>query len=153
MQKYKVYNKDGNILLIDNWKEFCSKFIIIEAAGGVVYNNEDQVLMIFRNDFWDLPKGKLEKNETLGECALREVEEETGVKELILSSKISKTYHTYSLNNSSILKCTHWFKMFTKYKGKLNPQIEEGISKALWVNKNNILDIKKKMFPNIKDLL
>ena len=71
MQKYKVYNKDGKILLIDNWKEFCSKFIIIEAAGGVVYNNEDQVVMIFRNDFWDLPKGKLEKNETLGECAKR----------------------------------------------------------------------------------
>ena len=83
---------------------------------GIVYNNSQQILMIFRNNFWDLPKGKLELNEKIEDCAIREVEEETGVKELIITSKMPITYHTYELNNKPILKCTYWFKMFTNYK-------------------------------------
>ena len=87
MQKYKVYNKDGTVLLIENFNTFCRNFITIYAAGGIVYNNSQQILMIFRNNFWDLPKGKLELNEKIEDCAIREVEEETGVKELIITSK------------------------------------------------------------------
>ncbi|MAW30509.1 MAG: NUDIX hydrolase [Flavobacteriales bacterium] len=153
MQKYKVYNKDGTVLLIENFDTFCRKFITIYAAGGIVYNNSQQILMIFRNNFWDLPKGKLELNEKIEDCAIREVEEETGVKELIITSKMPITYHTYELNNKPILKCTYWFKMFTDYSGKLKPQVEEGISNVVWVNKIDVANKKKQMYPNIKELL
>ena len=153
MQKYKVYNKDGAVLLIENFDIFCRKFITIYAAGGIVHNNSQQILMIFRNNFWDLPKGKLELNEKIEDCAIREVEEETGVKELIITSKMPITYHTYEVNNKPILKCTHWFNMFTNYNGKLKPQVEEGISNVVWVNKIDVANKKKQMYPSIKELL
>ena len=76
MQKYKVYTNRECKIITDNWEAFCSKHTLIEAAGGLVYNIENQLLMIFRNNKWDLPKGKLEVGENIQECAIREVEEE-----------------------------------------------------------------------------
>ena len=59
MQKYKVYiNKECKIIT-ENWNKFCSDFQIIHAAGGLVYNPKDQLLCIFRNNVWDLPKERL----------------------------------------------------------------------------------------------
>ena len=45
---------------LKEWEIFKSSFKYIIAAGGVVYNSNDEILVIFRNGKWDLPKGKLE---------------------------------------------------------------------------------------------
>jgi 8-oxo-dGTP pyrophosphatase MutT (NUDIX family) len=121
-QKYKVFINNQPKVIADNWNVFCSKFRLIHAGGGVVYNSNNEVLMIFRNDKWDLPKGKQEENETIESCALREVEEECGITNLILKEKIIDTYHTYEQDNIQFLKKTSWFKMFSDKNEKLTPQ-------------------------------
>lgn len=106
-----------------------------KAAGGVVISGDTSlILLIKRNGVWDLPKGKLENGETIPECALREVAEETGLKGLFIASFICETYHEYELNGKLIGKTTHWYLM--KGEGvteqKLKPQQEEGITKLAW---------------------
>lgn len=131
------------------WKEFSSMMKIIEAAGGIVINKDEEILFIYRLGKWDLPKGKLEPNEKLDEAALREVEEETGLKELVLENFVNTTFHIYKEKKDGkeirILKATHWFKM--KYIGNETPkpQIEEGITKVDWIAVNHI---KNEVFPN-----
>jgi len=126
---------------------------MIEAAGGLVFNNDGDILMIFRNGKWDLPKGKLEIGESVEECAIREVEEECGILDLIIENKIKDTYHTYVLEGENILKKTYWYKMKTDYSAKLVPQIEEGITKASWVDKDQISKKLKNSYGNISDVL
>ena len=92
-QKYKVYINNQLKVVCENWKFFKSKYLLVKAAGGIVYNANNELLMIYRNNKWDLPKGKIEKGETPKQCALREVEEETGVEKLkILDNVCEKTY-------------------------------------------------------------
>ena len=153
MQKYKVYiNKEPKII-VDNWDDFCSRFKLINAAGGVVYNHDNQVLMIFRNGKWDLPKGKLEVGEHIRECGIREVEEECGVSNLEIVSELETTYHTYELNGEPILQRTYWFKMCTDFNNELIPQINEGITKVEWVSQEDIVKKLENSYDNIKDLL
>jgi 8-oxo-dGTP pyrophosphatase MutT (NUDIX family) len=111
---------------------FQTKFTVIRAAGGFVYTSNKEVLLIFRRGKWDLPKGKLDENESLAECALREVKEETGVADLSLKQPLITTYHTYHQDNQHILKETHWFLMNSKDQA-LKPQVEEDIEKCEWV--------------------
>ena len=131
------------------WEEFSTMFKKIEAAGGIVKNNEEKILFIYRLGRWDLPKGKLEPNEKLDEAALREVEEETGLQELVLEKFVNTTFHIYKEKRDGkevkILKGTHWFKM--QYIGNEipKPQIEEGITKVEWINAE---EIREKVFPN-----
>ena len=153
MQKYKVYINNELKIITDNWEIFCSNYILIEAAGGLVYNNENQLLMIFRNEKWDLPKGKLEHNEDIKECAIREVEEECGISGLVIKSELKPTYHTYEIKGKKILKRTYWFAMHTDFKGSLVPQTEEGITEVVWVDKEQIAEKLNNSFGNIKDLL
>ena len=153
MQKYKVYINNECKIITDNWDDFCEKYIIVEASGGLVYNTRNQILMIFRNNKWDLPKGKLELGENIQECAIREVEEECGVSNLQIVKKLQNTYHTYQVNGKSILKCTYWFKMITNFNSKLVPQINEGITKAEWVDVNDISKKIENTYGNIKELL
>ena len=109
--------------------------------------------MIFRNGKWDLPKGKLEMGESVEECAIREVEEECGVSGIIIENKIKDTYHTYVLEGENILKKTYWYKMKTDYSAKLVPQIEEGITKVSWIDKDQISKKLKNSYGNISDVL
>ena len=153
MQKYKVYINKERKIIIDNWDDFCAKYCLIIAAGGVVYNAEDQILMIFRNQKWDLPKGKLEIGEDIQQCAIREVEEECGISNLKIIGKLQSTYHTYEIHGKSMLKHTYWFKMNTDYISKLTPQIEEGITKVEWVSKKDIPKKLKNTYASIKQLL
>ena len=125
---------------------------MIYASGGVVFNNE-KLLMIFRNGFWDLPKGKIELNESELKCAVREVEEECGIERLAVVKFLKYTYHTYVEDDQPILKKTSWFLMSSDYKNKLTPQISEGITKVIWVSKNEISFKLDNSFENIKDLL
>tara|TARA_B110000008_G_scaffold212118_1_gene211052 strand:- start:2682 stop:3152 length:471 start_codon:yes stop_codon:yes gene_type:complete len=152
-QKYKVYINNSLEIITDNWENFCDKFTLIKAAGGLVYNYENQLLMIFRNGKWDLPKGKLEEGENIKECAIREVEEECGISGLSISRPLQDTYHVYELNAQKILKRTYWFEMKTDFKGNLTPQTEEGITKVCWVNKEDIAQKLENSFGNIIELL
>ena len=153
MQKYKVYINRERKIITDNWDEFCSQYIFVKAAGGLVYNSTGRILMIFRNNKWDLPKGKLEVGESIQDCAIREVKEETGVSNLRIVSELQRTYHTYEINGKSILKCTYWFEMHTNYNKKFVPQIKEGIVKAEWVSSKDIPKKIEKTYGNVKDLI
>lgn len=117
---------------------FFTPFHIIEAAGGLVVNNNKEILFIFRRGKWDLPKGKMEAGETPEICAEREIEEETGVNQLQLIHKIIDTYHIYEERGLQILKKTYWYYFKTNFKGTPKPQIEEDISSISWIGKKNL---------------
>ena len=124
----------------DYWAEFKKQFLFIEAAGGLVRNENKELLTIFRNGVWDRPKGKVEKGELIEEAAVREVEEETGVKiHKHYADSIQKVYHVYSLKKKLVLKETSWFIMSAKSMIIL-PQREEGITKVCWMSE---LDLEK----------
>jgi 8-oxo-dGTP pyrophosphatase MutT (NUDIX family) len=152
-QKYKVYVNNTLKIIEENWQDFCSKYIMIEAAGGLVFNKDGDILMIFRNGKWDLPKGKLEIGESIEECAIREVEEECGIVGLDIIEKLLETYHTYNMDGEEVLKKTYWYKMKTDYSAKLIPQLEEGITKVSWVDKDQISKKLKNSYGNISDVL
>lgn len=137
------------------WDTFRKTFKIVEAAGGIVKNNEDNLLFIHRLGRWDLPKGKIEIGESLQEAALREVEEETSLKELQLIDFLNNTYHIYRERNGNlVLKITHWFRMNHLGNEQPTPQVEEGIIKAEWLNFNDIEnEVIPTTFKNIQLIL
>jgi 8-oxo-dGTP pyrophosphatase MutT (NUDIX family) len=127
-----------------------SKIPVEKAAGGLVYNPKGEILFIYRNGKWDLPKGGIEKNEGKKEAAIREVEEETGVKNLKIIDRIDKTYHIFKRNGKFRLKITYWYKMETSFTENLIPQEEEGIEKAVWVQPNQVAELLENSYENIK---
>ncbi|MFK5971888.1 MAG: NUDIX domain-containing protein [Flavobacteriaceae bacterium] len=133
-------------------KKFTKKIKLEVAAGGVVTNKEGKVLFIYRNDKWDLPKGKLDKGETIEQCALREVEEETGVKGLKIENFLKTTYHVFKRNGVYRLKEVHWFAMKTSFEGKLKGQKSEGIEKVKWKGPKKIQKALQNSYVNIKIL-
>lgn len=123
----------------------------IQAGGGIVHNDEREILAIFRRGKWDLPKGKLDDGETIEECALREVEEETGARELYLENLICVTYHIYNLKKM-VFKETYWYQMKTSNKF-LFPQANEGIEAAIWRKYNELDQIFENTYDSIKYVL
>lgn len=123
------------------------------AGGGKVINNKGEVLFIFRNGRWDLPKGRTEKNEPIEASAIREVEEETGVKKLSIIKPLETTYHIFKRHGKHQIKVTHWFKMSTSYSGKLKPEKKEGITKAEWLDKRQVKEAMKNSYANIRGLI
>jgi len=149
--------KHAKVYLIDKdlqamWKEFKQYFKIIEASGGIVKNESGEVLFIFRNGIWDLPKGKIEINESREEAGLREVEEECGFTSLTLGSFIGTTYHLYDEKESQVLKVSYWYKMTSSQKD-LTPQFEEGITALKWLGQDDLHQILDNTYPNILWLL
>ena len=145
---YLVANSDKDIL-----KQMKKLFKYIKAAGGVVQNSEGKILLIYRNNFWDLPKGKIEKKEKKYTAALREVSEECGLNDCEIINKLSSTYHMYKMNNEWVLKKTFWFKMLSSQE-KLTPQLEEGIEHAKWYTKKEVLEkMQLNMYASLKELL
>jgi mutator protein MutT len=135
------------------WEHFCSIFKIIEAAGGIVKNENEEVLMIYRMGYWDLPKGKIEKGESREEAAIREVQEETGIQSVDLQELIHTTYHTYkSKKGKKILKVSYWYTMETS-DSDLIPQAEEGIEQAIFVKLGSFFSQPKKIYGNILDVV
>ena len=132
---------------------FFKKFTPVKAAGGFVLNENKEVLMMFRRGTWDLPKGKMDKKETFEECAIRETEEETGLKNIILISPLITTYHTYHEGTRYILKETKWFRMEVNGEQKLIPQAKEQITKLEWVEKKSLKNYMQNSFPSVKDVL
>ena len=100
-------------------KTLKSKIPVAKAGGGLVFNADGDVLFIFRNGKWDLPKGKAERKETIEETSIREVEEETGVKGLEIKKLLDTTYHIFKRNGRYKIKITYWFEMKTSYWGQI----------------------------------
>lgn len=134
-------------------KSFLKKFEIIQAGGGLVQNENKEVLLIFRRGFWDLPKGKLDKGETMEECAVREVQEETGLKTIKLKKLLTVTYHSYDLGTHHLLKESHWYRMKGKSSEKLEAQTEEDIEQIKWVKREDLPLYAKNTYPSILDVL
>jgi 8-oxo-dGTP pyrophosphatase MutT (NUDIX family) len=132
---------------------FFKHFHLIKAAGGVVKNENDEILMMFRRGKWDLPKGKLDEGETLEQCAKREVEEETGLQKLNIIKPIAITYHTYVQFGKHNLKETHWYAIQAKGNEKIIPQTEEDITEVIWVKKEDFGKYLSNTFPTIEKVL
>ncbi len=144
--------------LIDNnpdklLKRFLKLLPNVVAGGGKVINEKGETLFIFRNDKWDLPKGKTEGKETIEETALREVEEETGVKGLKITKPMPMTYHIFKRNGKHKLKITYWFEMKTDFKGELFPQENEGITKVEWLDIKASQNALENSYANIRALV
>lgn len=135
------------------WKTFCDLYLILEAAGGIVVNDKNCLLMIFRNGKWDLPKGKIENGEDSDTAAIREVFEECGVSGLSLKKQLNTTYHTYPYKEDKVLKKTFWFQMSTSDTNKLIPQLEEGITEARWLTRGQVKEALNNTYSSISDLL
>lgn len=133
-------------------KKFAKKIPLVIAAGGVVTNKEGKVLFIFRNGKWDLPKGGVDKGETLEQAAIREVEEETGVQGLKIENFLKTTYHIFKRNGMYKLKEVHWFAMRTSFKGELVGEASEGIEKVKWKGPEKIKKALENSYTNIKVL-
>ncbi|MBA9074476.1 8-oxo-dGTP pyrophosphatase MutT (NUDIX family) [Flavobacterium gossypii] len=131
-------------------KKLKEKIPVNKAGGGLVYNKKGEVLFIFRNGKWDLPKGGIEKGEEIEDTAIREVEEETGVSGLSITKKLQKTYHVFIRNGRYKLKITHWFEMKTDFEGTPMPQEDEGIEKVAWLNPEQVQEALKNSYENIK---
>lgn len=124
----------------------------VVAAGGLVRNSKGQVLFIYRNDKWDLPKGKRESSESLEEAAIREVMEETGIGSLDIQYKLGKTYHIFKRKGEMRLKTTHWYEMTSDDLGPFSPQIEEGITDVVWLNQEQQEVALRNSYRNIRQL-
>lgn len=139
---------------IDELRErFKSCFQEIYAAGGLVRNSEGNYLIMKRRGKWDLPKGKLDRNETLEHAALREVNEETGLQELEIVNPMLSTYHTYFIDAQPILKRTTWFEMLYKGRQDFVPQYDEDITEIRWVSKEYLGKITGNTYLAILDVL
>ncbi len=135
------------------FEDFCGLYKYIEAAGGVVKNEKGELLFIKRFEIWDLPKGKIEKGETPLEAAEREVCEETGLAKVKSTLELPDTYHIYQQKNSWFLKKTYWYLMETKNNNKLVPQINEAITEAVWLKKEDANKAISKSYRSLFDAL
>jgi ADP-ribose pyrophosphatase YjhB (NUDIX family) len=149
MEDLYLYGEDIDAL----FEKFKNNFKAIEAAGGLVKNSKNKILFIYRNDKWDLPKGKIENNETIEQAAIREVVEETGVNELEIIKALDTTCHIYKYKEEYVLKISYWFEMKTSFIGQLFPQFDEGITKVEWLTQQQIKEAMKNTYANIKLLV
>lgn len=134
------------------WKHFCKRHIRVRAAGGLVFDDSEHFLFIYRRGSWDLPKGKSEPGESLRTTAMREVMEETGLQKLTLIKKLCNTYHTYPEGSSKVLKLTCWYLMHAPGRQALVPESGEGIEEVMWVEKEELGNLVQSAWPSIRDV-
>jgi 8-oxo-dGTP pyrophosphatase MutT (NUDIX family) len=148
-EKFIIHSDDYEKLK----KDFKSHFVEIEAGGGLVKNENNEYLFIYRRGSWDLPKGKIETNETKRQATLREIEEETGISNMTILHKLGTTRHTYRSNvGKRIIKKSHWYLIETT-KQKPKPQAAEDIEKAVWMKLDDFFGKKRTVYPNILEVI
>jgi len=133
--------------------QFGSFYKVIEAAGGLVFNELNQLLLIYRKGKWDLPKGKIDEGESEVHAAKREVQEECGLKAVEVFEKLGVTYHTFFLPRENILKVSHWYRMKASSKEILVPQVEEDIQEIVWSFTEDINPDKLDTYLSVRDFL
>ncbi|MXV50613.1 NUDIX domain-containing protein [Pedobacter sp. HMF7647] len=126
---------------------------VIKAAGGLVKNEDDKYLFIFRKGVWDLPKGKIDEGEKTKKAAVREVEEECGIHVDEVGQKLCKTWHVYEISKQIVLKKTTWYAMKALNQPNLVPQLEEDITDARWLGKDDFAMVEKNTYPLISGLI
>lgn len=134
------------------YRRICSEFLEVNAGGGLVSNRRGDYLLISRNGLWDLPKGHQDPGEDIQVTALREVQEETGINDLILRDLVCVTDHCYRRNGIWHLKHTWWYDMLHNDPQDLTPQREEDISKAAWVAKSSLPPFLLNTYPSILEV-
>ncbi len=143
------YGTDPEVML-GYLKEF---YTYVEAAGGVVKNQEGYTLFIKRFGIWDLPKGKIEKGETPREAAIREVKEETGIENLTIVKPMTNSWHIYSWKEKTVLKKTYWYLMESDFKGTLIPQTKEDITEARWLKPGDAVEALQNSYRSLRETL
>lgn len=136
----------------DTYRMICSEFVEVNAGGGLVSNRRGDFLLISRNGLWDLPKGHQDPGEDISVTALREVQEETGIDQLIPRGLICVTDHCYRRDGKWHLKHTWWYDMLYTDPTDLVPQREEDISKAAWVAKSSLPPFLRNTYPSIAEV-
>jgi 8-oxo-dGTP pyrophosphatase MutT (NUDIX family) len=134
-------------------ERFKSCFTQVYAAGGLVRNNKNQYLIMKRRNKWDLPKGKVNRNETIEDAAIREVTEECGLHQLEIIRPLLSTYHSYYIDDEIILKRTSWFEMTYHGEEEPVPQLDEDITEIRWMRQEDLGMISSKTYPAILDVL
>jgi len=175
-EAFEVFEKQENLRRIIFWSadyfpklkdDFLSLFKYIKAAGGLVKNERNEVLVIFKYGKWDLPKGKiasiksqpgspeLKANKTFelpADAAIREVMEETGLKQVSIIGKLPSTYHIYYQKDTRYLKKTFWFGMIATSDQPLIPQSDEDISIVKWASHDELPSIAENSYSSLKKL-
>ncbi len=136
-----------------SWIHFKQQFHFVQAAGGVVINDQDQLLFIFRHGKWDLPKGKVEEGEQVEEGALREVEEECSIDQLVLKELLTVTWHTYIQSGEPTLKATAWYRMNYSGRNIPQPQIIEGITETRWFDLSDLAEVEANTYASVLDVI
>ena len=134
------------------YEAICAEFLEVNAGGGLVSNRRGDYLLISRNGLWDLPKGHQDPGEDIAVTALREVQEETGIQDIILRDLICITDHCYRRNGIWHLKHTWWYDMLYTDPTDLTPQTEEDIAKAAWVAKSSLPPYLRNTYPSIQEV-
>jgi 8-oxo-dGTP pyrophosphatase MutT (NUDIX family) len=134
-------------------ERFKSCFHVVEAAGGLIRNEEDRYLIMKRRDKWDLPKGKVNPGETIPQAAIREVTEECGLHGLEIIGPLLSTYHCYWFEEQSILKRTSWFEIFYSGREVPSPQWDEDITEIRWVRKEELGEVTRNTYLGVMDVL
>jgi 8-oxo-dGTP pyrophosphatase MutT (NUDIX family) len=147
----------GNYVLVlkdpkKSFRKMRKAFPLIKAAGGLVKNEENQYLFIFRKRKWDLPKGKLDPGERNKKAAVREVEEECGIKVTEAGERLCKTWHVYEEKGSVVFKRTAWYRMKARNQ-PLIPQLEEDITEARWIAPGDFHFVKRNTYPLVEDII
>jgi ADP-ribose pyrophosphatase YjhB (NUDIX family) len=149
--------KTGNLYIFHDdqeslFKTFKQCFTNVAAAGGLVRNGRDEVLVIFRHGKWDLPKGKLEKDETPRQAAIREVEEECGIKGIEIGDPLETTFHIYEAKGKYILKRTDWFNMMYSGNVEPSPRTQEDITETRWIKSSMTEQIFSNTYASIVEV-
>ncbi len=134
------------------YRNICAEFKEVNAGGGLVSNRRGDYLLINRNGLWDLPKGHQDPGEPIETTSLREVQEETGIQELLLRDLICITDHCYRRDGIWHIKHTWWYDMLYTDPTDLTPQREEDISKAAWVAKSSLPPFLLNTYPSIVEV-
>lgn len=145
------------LLLVEDpkatFKKIKKQVKVIHAAGGLVKNGDGKLLFIYRLEKWDLPKGKVDPGEKSRTTAVREVQEECGIKVDYLGEKIISSYHVYEMKGVLVLKKTKWYEMAVNKSPKLIPQFSEDITEAKWLGKEDLGKVLENTYQLIKDVL
>lgn len=157
LDEFKTGTQKELFICTENLNElfinFKSIFVYEEAAGGLVVNEQHQVLVIKNRELWQLPKGHVEKGETYVDAAIREVQEECGISNPTIIKELPSTFHTFLNKSKWYLKRTYWFKMLYKGTERLVPQLEEGITNAVWIDKKNLWIVYDATYENLIEIL
>lgn len=119
--------------------------------SGALIKRGNRFLLIFENNKWGFPKGKLDKSETHKEAALREVKEETSL-DIKLVSKLANSYRLLK-REQFILKRYRWYLMSSENNTQLIPSLLEGIKKGKWFTRSEIVRLNEELVPYVEDVL